>query len=116
VIPPRGQSSSRPLGDVPDVRRHDVILFRDLGSTTAFPGGGGGVTARRHMQRSVKPRPSRFAGTTTPDLGDPAPYLTRCCRRPGFAAAELSLGRGIYLRGGRDHKLIVTLLRVKGKG
>ena len=32
------------------------------------------------------------------------------------AAAELSLERGIYLEGGRDHKVIVTTLRVKGEG
>jgi len=31
-------------------------------------------------------------------------------------AAELSLGRGIYLEGGWDHKVIVTSLRVKGEG
>lgn len=34
---------------------------------------------------------------------------------PRFAAAELLLGRGIYLVGGRDHNVMVTALRVKGK-
>lgn len=37
-------------------------------------------------------------------------------RSARFAAAELSLGRGIYLERGRDHKVMVTTLRVKGEG
>lgn len=38
------------------------------------------------------------------------------CGAPRLAAAELLLGRGIYLEGARDHKVIVTALRVKGEG
>src|SRR3990172_13294363 len=43
------------------------------------------------------------------------PLLARCAGRRA-RAAELLLERGIYLEGGRDHKVIVTALRVKGKG
>ena len=48
------------------------------------------------------------------DSRETAPGLL--CGAPGCAAAELLLGRGIYLEGGRDHKVIVTALRVKGEG
>ena len=44
------------------------------------------------------------------------PLLARCAERPGGAAAELLLERGIYLEGGWDHKVIATAQRVKGEG
>ena len=36
--------------------------------------------------------------------------------RRGVSTAELLLERGIYLKGGWDHKVIATALRVKGEG
>lgn len=43
------------------------------------------------------------------------PHPTRCAEHRWSRPLNFLLERGIYLEGGRDHKVIVTALRVKGE-